>query len=127
MECQHCNGWPQSFRRMDSLDVQVLVEIVEVLVLEVLGARSAAAASVASLEAPALEVSVAFEDAEAFEAFVAAVAALGSERRRGTGWHPQSTRHQVWAPRQDLMSPRPFLQHQRMVLEVNMVQRLKRV
>ena len=77
MECQHCNGWPQSFRRMDSLAVPVLAEAVEVRVLEVLGARSAVAASVASLEAAVLEVSVAFEDAEAFVAVEVARAALG--------------------------------------------------
>ena len=73
MECQHCNGWPRSLRKMDSLAVQVL------------GARLAAAASVASLEAAAFEVSVVFEDAEAFEAAEVAVVALGSEHRRGIG------------------------------------------
>ena len=50
MECQHCNGWPRSLQKMDSLAVPVLAEAVEVRVLEVLGARSAVAASVASLE-----------------------------------------------------------------------------
>ena len=83
---------------MDSPVVPALVEAEEALVPEVLGARSAGAASVASLEVAASEVSVVFEAAEAFEAAEVAPAALGWEHRRGIGWHPRSTRHQVWAP-----------------------------
>ena len=121
MECQHCNGWPRSLQKMDSLAVPVLAEAVEVRVLEVLGARLAAAASVASLEVPAFEVSAVFEAAEAFVAAEVSRAALASERRCGIGWHPRSSRHQ------DLVSFRPFPQHQRMVLEANMALRSKRV